>query len=126
MVKKISLLTVAAFFGAIYADVALDLHVILTQGESVKEIHKQIVVTENNSVELYRCAGGQLIGYVNNVTELGATLNAQVNTCTAELCTPISNPVIALAWNEKAVFNVAHEDATLAIEVTATQVQAAN
>lgn len=126
MFKKISLLTIAVFFSSTYADVALDLHVVLTQGESVKEINKHIVVSENSSIELYRCEGGQLIGCVNNVTEAGATLDLQVNTCTGELCTPISNPVILLEWNKKAVFNVAHEDATLTVEVIGTQVQAAN
>ncbi|RTL07449.1 hypothetical protein EKK58_01720 [Candidatus Dependentiae bacterium] len=126
MFKKISLLTVAAFVTAAYADIALDLHVVLTQGESVRKINKQIIVAENSSVELYRCEGGQLIGCVDNVSENGATLHLQVNACAGEVCTTISNPTIALEWDKKDRLTVAHENDTLIVEVTATQVQTAN
>lgn len=131
MFKKISLLTtIVAFATAAYADIALDLHVILTQGESVREINKNVIVAENSSVELYRCEGGQLVGYVDNVTAEGAQLNLQVNKCDGEECTLLYSPVLTLAWNEKATVSFGEENAglvveKLTVEVTAQQVPAA-
>lgn len=128
MLKKMSSLMLLVTAVVAYADVALDLHVTLTQGESVREINKQIIVAENTSVELHRCESGQLIGCITEVTETGAQLNLQITKCDGEECTLLHTPVLLLAWNEKAsvAFGKTIEGLTvdsLSIEVIAQRVE---
>lgn len=126
MFKKISLLTVVAFFTGAYADIVLDLHLVFTENDKVTEVSNQVVTQEDSLVELYRCASGQLIGFVNNVDPEGGILNVRVSQCTGEGCTPATNFPVKFAWNDKTHFTMNHQDKILKVEVIATQVQAAN
>lgn len=126
MFKKISLLTVVAFFTGAYADIVLDLHIVLTQNDKVIEASNQVVVKEDSLVELYCCERGQLMGFVNNVDSKGGILNVQVSQCTGEGCAPATNLPVKFVWNDKTHFIMNHQNKLLKVEVTATQVQAAN
>jgi hypothetical protein len=92
---------------ALYADVALDLHVTITKDDVlVKDSIIQIVVVEGVSTVLQKTETYQAVGLVNPTSD-GVTLELTISTCQDGVCEPVCQPGLDLTWNKTATLNLA-------------------